>query len=140
MKLFGIFLLSVLLLFGCTLSKMVKLADQMHIEVHPNPAYVSVNQSTVDLNLALSIPPGFLKGGSPLIFSVFYKEAGSSTLIDSFQLNPNSGYVSLRTSRPISFYRSYVNAGGQIVIIGNIVGTNKTTPELPIGAIVVNPL
>ncbi len=138
-KFFYLVVLSgILTLSGCSLSKMVKMADDQNLTVNPNPLEVHADSVTFDISATL--PVKMLQKGKVYSINTFYKYGDTDMALGSVEFDAND-YPDAATTQPVAshnFAFAYDDAmsRGDVGIVGVALdpknGKTKETVRLDI--------
>ncbi len=117
MKLFNLafgIVLSAVILSGCSLAKMVKLADQQDLQVDPNP--LEAHGGQVPFSMSAVLPPKMLPSGKIWTITTFYQYGDKEMEVGSVEFKaedfPNSSTSTSRKSENFEFpYSDELNPG-----------------------------
>ncbi|MEM9328952.1 MAG: hypothetical protein AAGA85_25025, partial [Bacteroidota bacterium] len=141
MKLFNLALgivLSAVILSGCSLAKMVKLAADQDLQVDPNP--LEVHGGQVPFTMSAVLPPKMLPKGKVWTLTTFYQYGDKEMEVGSVEFKaedfPNSSTSTSRKSENFEFpYADELNPG-VLVIQGRATdprnGNFKESPKLQV--------
>src|SRR6188768_3763126 len=94
-----------LILAGCTLPKMVKMAKDQQLTVTPNP--LEVHKDTVAYEMAANLPVKMLKKGTVYTVNSFYKYGDQELALDPIPFKaedyPNASTEPPRVTKSFSF-------------------------------------
>lgn len=131
-------LIGAVLVSGCTLSKMIKLAAKQDLQVTPNP--LEVHGGDIPLEMSAVLPPKMLPSGKIYTINTIYKYDDKEIAVGSVEFNaddfPNSGSTTSRQSKEFSFpYQDGMNPG-ELLIEGVAKdprnGKSKTSPRMSV--------
>lgn len=124
---FGI-LFGTLLMSGCALNKMIKLANDQQLEVTPNPLELHGDQVSYEMSAIL--PPKMLPGGTSYTLKNFYQYGGNEMEAGTIEFKagdfPNSSSTTSRKSESFSFAYDPAMSTGDLVIQGTAAKGAKT--------------
>ncbi len=116
---FGI-LFGSLLMSGCALNKMIKLANDQQLEVTPNP--LELHGDKVEFEMSAILPPKMLPGGTSYSLKTFYQYGTSESELGTVEFKagdfPNSSSTTSRKSQTFSFAYEPAMAKGDVMIQG----------------------
>lgn len=132
---FGI-LFGTLLMSGCALNKMIKLANDQQLEVTPNP--LELHGDKVAFEMSAILPPKMLPGGTTYTLKTFYQYGNNEAEVGAVEFKagdfPNSSSTTSRKSQSFSFAYDPAMAKGDVMIEGVAAkgAKSKTTPRLKV--------
>ncbi|MEM9856082.1 MAG: hypothetical protein AAF843_01925 [Bacteroidota bacterium] len=138
-KLFYAFaLFAVTILSGCSLSKMVKMAEQQNLTVSPNP--LEVHADTVTFEMSANLPVKMLKKGKVYTLNTFYKYGDSESALEPIQFKaedyPNASEEQPRATKEYSFAYSPAMESGMLEVQGVASdpknGKSKESPRMEV--------
>ncbi|HEY3404051.1 MAG TPA: tetratricopeptide repeat protein [Ohtaekwangia sp.] len=130
-----------LLLAGCTLPKMVKMAKEQQLTVTPNP--LEVHKDTVAFEMAANLPVKMLKKGTTYTVNSFYKYGDQELALDPIPFKaedyPNASVEAPRVTKNFAFAYQPAMKTGTIEVEGVAAkGTkSKATPRMPVATGVI---
>jgi capsular polysaccharide biosynthesis protein len=135
-SIFSFIILGGLIVSGCTLPKMIKLARQQNLDVAPNP--LEVHKDTVSYDVSANLPVKMLRKGTTYSLNSFYKYSEKEMALDPIVFKgddfPNAATEQPRMSKKFTFpYKPDYNVGTLEIQGVAARGTkSKTTERLPI--------
>ncbi|WOK05013.1 MAG: tetratricopeptide repeat protein [Imperialibacter sp.] len=132
---FGI-LFGSLLMSGCALNKMIKLANDQQLEVTPNP--LELHADKVEFEMSAILPPKMLPGGTSYSLKTFYQYGTNEAELGTVEFKagdfPNSSSTTSRKSQTFSFAYDPAMAKGDVMIQGVAAkgAKNKTTEKMKV--------
>jgi len=132
---FGI-LFGTLLMSGCALNKMIKLANDQQLEVTPNP--LELHADKVDFEMSAVLPPKMLPGGTSYTLKTFYQYGTSEAEVGAVEFKagdfPNSSSTTSRKSQTFSMAYDPAMAKGDVMIQGVAAkgAKNKATEKMKV--------
>ncbi|MEL7002579.1 MAG: hypothetical protein AAFN93_07565 [Bacteroidota bacterium] len=135
---YAIAMFGALTMTGCSLSKMVKLAEDQNLTVTPNP--LEVHADTVSFEMAANLPVKMLKKGKVYTLNTYYKYGENETALEAIQFKaedyPNADTQEPRISKQYSMPYSPAMKSGNLEIQGVASdpknGKFKETERLPV--------
>ncbi len=113
-------LLGTLIMSGCALNKMIKLANDQQLEVTPNP--LELHGDKVSFDMSAILPPKMLPGGTSYTLQNFYQYGGSEMEVGTVEFKagdfPNSSSTTSRKSESFSFAYDPAMAKGDLMVQG----------------------
>ena len=137
-KIFLYFLaISTMIFSGCTLSQMMKLAQEQELTVTPSP--LELHADTVKFNIDATLPLKMLKKNTAYTVKVNYKYGDKVQTAGEFMFKstdfPDAATTQPKLSKEYSFAYSDDMKRGKLYVMGvasTANGKSKATPELPI--------
>ena len=132
---FGI-LFGSLLLSGCALKKMIKLANDQQLEVTPNP--LELHADKVEFEMSAILPPKMLPGGTTYSLKTFYQYGSNEAEVGTVEFKagdfPNSSSTTSRKSQTFSFAYDPAMDKGDVMIQGMAAkgAKSKTTEKMKV--------
>lgn len=121
-------LFGTLIMSGCALNNMIKLASDQQLEVTPNPLELHGDQVSYDMSAIL--PPKMLPGGTSYTLKNFYQYGGSEVEVGQIEFKagdfPNSSSTTSRKSESFSFAYDPAMSTGDLMIEGTAAKGPKT--------------
>ncbi len=133
-----VILTGVLTLSGCSLSKMIKMANDQNLTVNPNP--LEVHADSVVFDISATLPVKMLQKGKVYSLNTFYKYGDTDMPLGTVEFDAND-YPDASTTQPVathSFSFAYDDAmsRGDVEIVGVALdpknGKTKETERLDI--------
>lgn len=138
---YAFFIAGLLVLGGCTLPQMVKMAKQQQLTVTPNP--LEVHKDTVSFSMAANLPVKMLKKGTTYTVNTFYKYGDRETALDPIVFNandyPNAATEQPRVTKDFSFaYNPAMKSGIlQVEGVASKGGKTKSTQRMDVAVGVI---
>jgi hypothetical protein len=138
---YAFFIAGLLVLGGCTLPQMVKMAKQQQLTVTPNP--LEVHKDTVSFSMAANLPVKMLKKGTTYTVNTFYKYGDRETALDPIVFNandyPNAATEQPRVTKDFSFaYNPAMKSGIlQVEGVASKGGKSKSTQRMDVAVGVI---
>lgn len=127
----------IFVLSGCSLSQMIKKANEQNLTVTPNP--LEMHADTVEFTMSALLPVNMLKKGKVYAVSTKYKYADKEETFEDIEFKyedyPNQKTQQPKVSKTFSFPYSEEKRRGDLVIMGTAYSANgkqKSTPEMPV--------
>ena len=121
-------LFGTLIMSGCALNNMIKLASDQQLEVTPNPLELHGDQVSYDMSAIL--PPKMLPGGTSYTLKNFYQYGGNEVEVGQIEFKagdfPNSSSTTSRKSESFSFAYDPAMSTGDLMIEGTAAKGPKT--------------
>lgn len=136
---YSLIILSVALLSGCKLQKMMKMAKDQQIEVNPNP--LEVHADTVKFDVSATLPVKMLKPGLVYGVDLKYEYAGKAEEFDRIEVKaddyPNADTQAPRIVEDFQFPYSEEMGNGTLVMqgVGIDPKKDKVTDPAPVPAL-----
>lgn len=135
---YAIVLLGVFTLSGCSLNKMVKMAEEQNLTVTPNP--LEVHADTVSFEMSANLPVKMLKKGKVYTINTFYTYDDSEVALEPVQFEaedyPDADEQQPSQSQEFSFAYSPAMKSGMLEVQGVASdpnnGKSKETERLPV--------
>ncbi|UII23823.1 tetratricopeptide repeat protein [Fulvivirga ligni] len=135
---YAIALFGVLYLPGCTLNKMVKMAEDQNLTVTPNP--LEVHADTVAFEMSANLPVKMLKKGKVYSVNTFYKYGENEVALDPIEFKaddyPNADEQQPKQSKEFAFAYSPAMKTGMLEVQGVALdpknGKSKETDRMPV--------
>lgn len=117
---FAATLLTFFTLTGCTLNKMVKMADEQKLTVEPSP--LELHGDSVTFTMSANLPVKMLKKGKEYIVKPFYVYNGQEKELENIVFRaedfPNSNEEQPRITRTLSFAYEPEMKNGELMVQG----------------------
>ena len=117
---FAVTLLAFFTLTGCSLNKMVKMADEQELTVEPSP--LELHGDSVNFTMTATLPVKMLKKGKEYIVKPFYVYNGQEVELENLVFRaedfPNSNEEQPRITRNLSFAYEPEMRQGELVVQG----------------------
>ena len=117
---FAATLLAFFTLTGCSLNKMVKMADEQELIVQPSP--LELHGDSVEFTLTATLPTKMLKKGKEYIIKPFYVYNGQEVELENIVFRaedfPNASEEQPRISRTLAFAYEPEMRQGELVVQG----------------------
>ena len=117
---FAVTLLAFFTLTGCTLNKMVKMADEQELTVVPSP--LELHGDSVTFTMSANLPVKMLKKGKEYIIKPFYVYNGQEKELENIVFRaedfPNANEEQPRITRTLSFAYEPEMKNGELVVQG----------------------
>lgn len=131
-------LLGVMILEGCTLPKMVKMAKDQKLTVNPSP--LELHGDSVIFDMSAQLPVKMLKKNKVYTASTSYKYGSQKLELGAIEFKgndfPNAKTQAPSLSKRFSFAYKPEIANGDVVVVGSAANAAmtkvKTTPEMPV--------
>lgn len=135
---YAIAMFGALTISGCSLSKMVKLAEDQNLTVTPNP--LEVHADTVSFEMSANLPVKMLKKGKVYTLNTYYKYGENEMALEAIQFKaedyPNADTQEPRVTKQYSMPYSPAMKTGALEIQGVASdpknGKSKETERLPV--------
>ncbi len=122
---------------GCSLSQMIKKANEQNLTVTPNP--LEMHADTVTFTMSALLPVNMLKKGKVYTVTTKYKYADKEYTFEDIEFKyedyPNQKTQQPKASKTFSMPYSGEMIRGDLMIMGTASSANgksKSTPEMPI--------
>ncbi|MDN5214339.1 tetratricopeptide repeat protein [Fulvivirgaceae bacterium BMA12] len=137
---YALFLVGILSFSGCSLSQMVKMADQQQLTVTPSP--LEVHADTVNFEMSAALPVKMLKKGKVYTVNTFYEFGGQENQPQPGSIEfkqedfPNANEQQPRISQNFSFPYEEAMQSGKLTVQGVASdprnGKSKETPRMDV--------
>ncbi len=136
--LYALFLVGIITISGCSLSQMVKLAEQQQLTVTPSP--LEVHADTVNFEMSAALPVKMLKKGKVYTVNTFYEFGDREVQSESIEFKsenfPNAKEEQPRVSQKFSFPYEDAMQSGKLRVQGVASdprnGKSKSTERLDV--------